>query len=152
MLRRTEWQSCVVPLVWTEFAAYIIEHRVRELPRREVTSGERFAVTLFTPSHLERLGHRDWMNFESFGFPVHHYPEKGNGGQNQRTSPEVVAATAVPTEKIETIPLREVHGGDEPGRAIDVSNQVLRTKEWTSKRSNPRMRSLNWWIRYLNLV
>ena len=53
MLRQDEWQSCAVPLVWTEFTADIIEHRVQE-----VTSGERFAVTLFTPSHLERLSDR----------------------------------------------------------------------------------------------
>ena len=37
MLRNQEWQSCAVPLIWTEFTADIIEHRVRE-----VTSGERF--------------------------------------------------------------------------------------------------------------
>ena len=50
MLRNGEWQSCAVPLIWiwTEFTAHIIEHRVRE-----VTDGERFSVTLFTPSHLE---------------------------------------------------------------------------------------------------
>ena len=47
MLRNDEWQSCAVPLVWTEFTADIIEHRVRE-----VTKGERFSVTLFTPSHF----------------------------------------------------------------------------------------------------
>ena len=40
MLRNGEWQSCAVPLIWTEFAADIIEHRVRE-----VTSGDRFSVT-----------------------------------------------------------------------------------------------------------
>ena len=68
MLRDDEWQSCAVPLVWTEFTADIIEHRVRE-----VTKGERFSVTLFTPSHLERLSDRDWMNLESKGFPVHLY-------------------------------------------------------------------------------
>ena len=42
MLRNQEWQSCAVPLKWTEFTADIIEHRVRE-----VTSGERFSVNLF---------------------------------------------------------------------------------------------------------
>ena len=68
MLRHDEWQSCAVLLVWTEFTADIIEHRVRE-----VTKGERFSVTLFTPSHLERLSDRDWMNLESKGFPVHLY-------------------------------------------------------------------------------
>ena len=68
MLRDDEWQSCAVPLIWIEFTADIIEHRVRE-----VTKGERFAVTLFTPSHLERLSDRDWMNLESKGFPVHLY-------------------------------------------------------------------------------
>ena len=66
-------QSCAVPLIWTEFTADIIEHRVRE-----VTSRDRFAVTLFTPGHLERLSERDWMNLESNGFPVHHYAERAN--------------------------------------------------------------------------
>ena len=75
MLRNDEWQSCAVPLVWTEFTADIIEHRVRE-----VTSGERFAVTLFTPSHLERLSDRDWMNLESKGFPVHLYAGRAVAG------------------------------------------------------------------------
>ena len=73
MLRNGEWQSCAVPLVWTEFTADIIEHIVRE-----VTSGERFAVTLFTPGHLER--ERDWMNLESYGFPVHLYAERAGAG------------------------------------------------------------------------
>ena len=76
MLREDEWQSCAVPLVWTEFTADIIEHRVRE-----VTSGERFSVTLFTPSHLERLSERDWMNLESKGFPVHLYAERAAAGK-----------------------------------------------------------------------
>ena len=75
MLRNDEWQSCAVPLVWTEFTADIIEHRVRE-----VTKGERFSVTLFTPSHLERLSDRDWMNLESKGFPVHLYAGRASDG------------------------------------------------------------------------
>ena len=66
MLRGDEWESCAVPLMWIEFTADIIQHRVRE-----VTTGARFSVTLFTPSHLERLSQEDWMNLESFGFPVH---------------------------------------------------------------------------------
>ena len=37
-----------------KFTADVIEHRVRE-----VASGERFAVTLFSPSFLERLNKRD---------------------------------------------------------------------------------------------
>ena len=76
MLRNGEWQSCAVPLVWTEFTADIIEHRVRE-----VTSGDRFSVTLFTPSHLDKLTERDWMNLESRGFPVHLYAERASVGQ-----------------------------------------------------------------------
>ena len=55
VLRGKDWQSCAVPLLWTEFTADIIEHRVRE-----VTSGERFSVTLFTPSHMEKLSDRAW--------------------------------------------------------------------------------------------
>ena len=76
MLRNGEWQSCAVPLIWTEFTTDIIEHRVRE-----VTSGDRFSVTLFTPSHLDKLTERDWMNLESRGFPVHLYAERAKVGQ-----------------------------------------------------------------------
>ena len=60
----------------TEFMADIIEHRVRE-----VTSGDRFSVTLFTPSHLDKLTERDWLNLESRGFPVHLYAERAKVGQ-----------------------------------------------------------------------
>ena len=84
MLRNEEWQSCAVPLIWTEFTADIIEHRVRE-----VTSGERFALTLFTPSHLERLSDRDWMNLEAKGFPVHLYAGRAAAGNEER-SEEIV--------------------------------------------------------------
>ena len=76
MLRNEEWQSCAVPLIWTEFTADIIEHRVRE-----VASGERFSVTLFTPGHLDKLTERDWMNLESHGFPAHLYPERARAGK-----------------------------------------------------------------------
>ena len=78
-------------------------------------------MTLFTQSHLEKLSDRDWMHLESFGFPVHLYPEKGNGGQGQHSSPEVAAATLVHTEETEKTPLLEANGGEEPGRAMDVS-------------------------------
>ena len=86
-------KSCAVPLLWTEFTADIIEHRVRE-----VTSGDRFAVTLFTPGHLERLGERDWMNLESNGFPVHLYAERaqaGTGACLEETGAEMVEKQAV---------------------------------------------------------
>ena len=76
-----EWQSCAVPLVWVEFTADVIEHRVRE-----VTSGERFAVTLLTTGHLERLDEHDWMNLESFGFPVYLYSERDSCGHQKPTS------------------------------------------------------------------
>ena len=71
MLRNEEWESCAAPLIWVEFTADIIQHRVRE-----VTSGVRYSVTLFTPNHLERLTPEDWMNLESFGFPVDLYAER----------------------------------------------------------------------------
>ena len=58
MLRGEEEQSCAVPLIWTEFSADVIEHRVRE-----VTSGTHFSFTRFTPSHLDRPTERDWMNW-----------------------------------------------------------------------------------------
>ena len=65
---------CVVPLAWVEFTADIIEHRVREM-----TSGMRFTVMFFTPGRLERLTEKNWMIFESLGFPVHLYSEKNLG-------------------------------------------------------------------------
>ena len=43
VLRNDEWESCAAPLVWVECTADIIQHRVRE-----VTSGVRYSVTLFT--------------------------------------------------------------------------------------------------------
>ena len=89
MLRNDEWQSCAVPLIWTEFTADIIEHRVRE-----VTSGERFAVTLFTPSHLERLSDRDGMNLESRGFPVHLYAGRASAGSGDCSDEKVDKAEA----------------------------------------------------------
>ena len=94
MLRNQDWQSCTVPLIWTEFTAEILEHRVRE-----VTSGERFSVTFFTPSHLERLTERDWMNLESHGFPVHLYPERASAGQLRHQSPE--EATTVSMDAVD---------------------------------------------------
>ena len=43
-------------------------------------------MTLFTPSHLERLSDRDWMNLESKGFPVHLYA--GRASAESRVQPE----------------------------------------------------------------
>ena len=71
VFRDEDWESCAAPLVWVEFTADIIQHRVRE-----VTKGVRYSVTLFTPNHLERLSREDWVNLESFGFPVDRYPER----------------------------------------------------------------------------
>ena len=73
VLRNDDWESCAAPLVWVEFTADIIQHRVRE-----VTSGVRYLVTLFTPNHLERLSSDDWMNLESFGFPVDQCAERNS--------------------------------------------------------------------------
>ena len=101
VLRQDEWQSCAVPLVWTEFTADIIEHRVRE-----VTSGERFAVTLFTPSHLERLSDRDWMNLESKGFPVHLYAGRAPAGTGDH-SEEIVVEAEVTEPSIQIAPVSD---------------------------------------------
>ena len=102
MLRDGEWQSCAVPLIWTEFTVDVIEHRVRE-----VTNGERFSVTLFTPSHLERLSERDWMNLESFGFPVHLYAERARAGND----PDLKGDAAVAEELV-----AEIHAEDEAAK------------------------------------
>ena len=113
MLRNDEWQSCAVPLVWTEFTADIIEHRVRE-----VTKGERFSVTLFTPSHLERLSDRDWMNLESKGFPVHLYA--GRASASLRVQPE---ESVIDTEAGRAT-IREEQAPDE---VVDTSISALQT-------------------------
>ena len=121
-LRNREWQSCAVPLIWTEFTADIIEHRIRQ-----VTSGERFSVTLFTPSHLERLTERDWMNLESHGFPVHLYAEIARAG----TYPDSKGDPAVVEESV-----AEVHTVD---AARKMRDRVLSLKPIRPTRQrNPR--------------
>ena len=76
--------------MWIEFTADIIHHRVRE-----VTNGTRFSVTLFTPSHLEQLTSEDWMNLESFGFPVQLYSEMDStqASQSQGRASEATEST-----------------------------------------------------------
>ena len=80
--------------MWTEVTADIIEHRVRE-----VTQGERFAIPLFTSSHLERLSNSDWMNLESYGFPVHLYSERDQAREVNTSPPAVAAAEVLPMPK-----------------------------------------------------
>ena len=87
MKRGSEWQSYAVPLVWTEFTADIVEHRVRE-----ASKGERFAVTLLTPGHLEKLSEDDRMNLELYGFPVHLYTERDQGREYEHPQPTVETA------------------------------------------------------------
>ena len=113
MLRNDEWQSCAVPLVWTEFTADIIEHRVRE-----VTRGERFSVTLFTPSHLERLSDRDWMNLESKGFPVHLYAGRASASLKVQPEESVIGTEAGRATVCEEQTLDEV---------VDTSIAALQT-------------------------
>ena len=129
MLRNGEWQSCAVPLIWTEFTADIIEHRVRE-----VTNGERFAVALFTPSHLERLSERDWMNLESHGFPVHLYAERARTGDCPDTKEDTVIteelATGVlpvdgaATEDVSPSLAFEAQQAEKAGEAQDALTQL----------------------------
>ena len=85
VLRGEDWESCAAPLVWVEFTADIIQHRVRE-----VTSGVRYSVTLFTPNHLERLSPEDWVNLESFGFPVDRYAERNSYEASAVKGPQVM--------------------------------------------------------------
>ena len=129
MLRNGEWQSCAVPLIWTEFTADIIEHRVRE-----VTSGERFAVTLFTPSHLERLSERDWVNLESRGFPVHLYAERARYGTGVCLKKEAVLVEELDTEihvveavvdadKVQ-LPVLEAQQAEKAGTPEDALSQL----------------------------
>ena len=114
MLRNNEWQSCAVPLVWTEFTADIIEHRVRE-----VTKGERFSVTLFTPSHLERLSDRDWMNLASKGFPVHLYAGRASAELETWSKESVIDTEARETSVCEEQVLDE---------AVDTSVSALQAR------------------------
>ena len=105
VLRDDDWESCAAPLVWVEFTADIIQHRVRE-----VTSGVRYSVTLFTPNHLERLSSEDWVNLESFGFPVDRYAERTSQETSAVKGPLVLEhdaskdMTSTSTVKIEEIP------------------------------------------------
>ena len=131
MLRNGEWQSCAAALIWTEFTADIIEHRVRE-----VTSGERFAVTLLTPSHLERLSERDWMNLESHGFPVHLYTERARNGtgvcskedavlvEDFHTEVRVVHAT-IDVDKVQ-LPVLEAQQAEKAGTPEDALSHLAR--------------------------
>ena len=97
VLRGEDWESCAAPLVWVEFTADIIQHRVRE-----VTSGVRYSVTLFTPNHLERLSPEDWVNLESFGFPVDRYAERNSYEASAVKGPQVMKPPS--TVQIEELP------------------------------------------------
>ena len=72
-----------------------------------MTSGERFSVTLFTPSHLERLSDRDWMNLESKGFPVHLYAGRAAAGEGDR-SEEIVVKAKVEESFVQTAHVSDV--------------------------------------------
>ena len=71
----------------------------------------RYSVTLFTPNHLERLSNDDWMNLESFGFPVDQYAERETAFVSAVKGPTVEAPDAsseveIPSAvKIEEIPV-----------------------------------------------
>ena len=118
-----------MPLIWTEFTADIIEYRVRE-----VTNGERFSVTLFTPSHLERLSERDWMNLESHGFPVHLYAERARAGNDldpkgstaiaEELVAEVHAVDEVPTEELPPSPALEGQQAEKARESKDALKQL----------------------------
>ena len=96
VFRDEDWESCAAPLVWVEFTADIIQHRVRE-----VTKGVRYSVTLFTPNHLERLSREDWMNLESFGFPVDKYAECDSCKSSVVKDPQVMEPpSTVKTEEL----------------------------------------------------
>ena len=98
VFRDEDWESCAAPLVWVELTADIIQHRVRE-----VTKGVRYSVTLFTPNHLERLSREDWMNLESFGFPVDKYAEYDSCKSSVVKDPQVME----PPSKVKTEELLE---------------------------------------------
>ena len=129
MLRNGEWQSCAVPLIWTEFTADIIEHRVRE-----VTNCERLSVTLFTPSHLERLSERDWMNLELHGFPVHLYAERARAGSTpdskgdaalaEGSVAEVHTVDEATKEDIPPSPALEAQQAEKAGESKDSLTQL----------------------------
>ena len=53
-------------------------------------------MTLFTPSHLERLSERDWMNLESHGFPVRLYAERASAGND----PDITGDSAATEELV----------------------------------------------------
>ena len=71
-----------------EFEAVLL-HSPPEI-RNTVSVGVRFAVTLFTPSRLEKLSPADWHNLKMLGFPVHLYLEREQGGVCEGLRPSCV--------------------------------------------------------------
>ena len=63
MRRGKEWQSCVVPLVWIEFTADIIEHP------------SEICCYLTYPKSSGEAEKRE-LGLQSYGFPMHLSPER----------------------------------------------------------------------------
>ena len=66
MLRNGTWHSYDSDCQWLSFDALRFVHRVQP-----VTSGFRYAITLYTPGKLERLTAQDWDILAKTGFPIY---------------------------------------------------------------------------------
>ena len=90
-------------------------------------------MTLFTPSHLERLSERNWMNLESHGFPVHLYAERARDWHMLKrrccfwwksldTEVHVVDAT-IDADKVQ-LPVLEAQQAEKAGTPADALTQL----------------------------
>ena len=67
-LREEAWHSYDKDNVSLSFDALKVTHRVTEMTR-----GNRYSITLFTPGKLDRLTPKDWDTLARFGFPIYMY-------------------------------------------------------------------------------
>ena len=90
-------------------------------------------MTLFTPSHLERLSDRDWMNLESKGFPVHLYAGRASAEPRVQLKETVIDAEARKATVREEQVLAEV---------VDTSISALQTGPGRAEEADEAMSQL----------
>ena len=73
-------------------------------------------MTLFTPSHLERLNERDWMH----GFPVHLYAERPGSGTCLHRKDDI---------ELKDEPITEANAVEETVKGDSVPSPVLEARQ-----------------------